>query len=225
MYAIEMFEVGTPRVKVHPEPQPESFTKDQLTERLRDLDTILRNSDGSEQVKYDEAQSEKSLLSILMEAKLYPQLELDYLIKHKQLQIKQNKEGSFKKSLLEKQLADLMKQTEVLGISLTDKFKNKRDFFMPPAGAAAVADGYSSEGEVFGSSGSSDSSRSSSDGSQKNLFGRDDDRFGGKKSMNLKKSKSKSKSRKSRRKSRKSRIKSRKSRRKSRKLKYKYFLI
>jgi len=213
-----MFEIGTPRVKVHPERQPESFTKEELYKRLTDLETILSNSDGSEPVKYDETASEWLLLTQLMKAKIYPKLELDYLIKHKELQIKQNKEGppSFRKgplveSLLEKQLADLMKEKK------SREKVSQRDFFMQPAGAAGVADSDSSdgEGEVFGSLGSS---RSSSD---ENPFG---DGFGGKKSMNLKKSKpkSKSKSRKSRRKSRKSRRKSRKSRRKSRILKSKY---
>lgn len=211
-----MSKVGVPRGKVHPERQPESFTKEELHKRLTDLETILSKSDGSDPVKYDETESELLLLTQLMKAKIHPKLKLDYLIKHKELQIKQNKEGppSFRKgplveSLLEKQLADLMKEKQ------SRERVGLRDFFMQPAGAAAVADSDSSEEEVFGSSGSSGSSsgssRSSGSSSGSKPF---DDGFGGKKSMNLKKSKSKSKS--------KSRRKSRKSRRKSRKLKSKY---
>ena len=80
----EMFEVGIPRGKVHPERQPESFTEEELIKRLNDLETILRNSDGSDPVKWDETASEHLLLLQLMKAKIYPKLELDYLIKYKE---------------------------------------------------------------------------------------------------------------------------------------------
>jgi hypothetical protein len=56
---------------------------DELHKRLTDLETILRNLDGSEPVKYDETASEWLLLTQLMNAKTYPKLELDYLIKHR----------------------------------------------------------------------------------------------------------------------------------------------
>ena len=84
---VEIFEVGRPKGKVHPERQPESFTEEELVEQINDLDKILSDDDESkrDESKREYASTQLGLLHLLLEAKKKHEEFLE-LIRQKQYQ-------------------------------------------------------------------------------------------------------------------------------------------